>query len=153
MTDILTQVNELATTLKQFISGLVYPLQSLSDASNTVYEEYLLDAKRNGQKMVLQKAINTIMGFAADTVYITTNTDVASQLYFYQASENFPVYFSEPSENDPVYFYNNGELGGNGADFTVNVPAAQNTTENIRRITALTNLYKLSGKTFSIVIV
>jgi hypothetical protein len=155
MKDILTRINDIAPSLKHFINALVYPLQSLTNENEILFNQYRADQYRNGQKMVLQKAINDVMGYPANEVIIQTTQNFSEPVFFYEfiGEPEFPVFIWEEGELDTFYLYDVTEIGSEQGDFLVLVPAAHATPDEIRHITSLTQLYKLAGKTFAIVIV
>lgn len=149
MKDILTTPT--GTGLKDYLAGLVVGLQTNGATMKTFETEYKKRAKFNGQKIILQAALNDIFGItSAPFIYIETNQSVGSNLYFFEPSELTPVYFSEPSENDPVYFFEPSELGTEDYDFIVFIPVGIYTTELERQVRAQTTLFKLAGTRFII---
>ena len=147
MTDIL--ITKTGTQLKDFLAAIVSPLQTNTNSLKTFETEQTKRAKWNGQKIVLQAALNDIFGItSAPYIIIETNPDIGDNTEFYEPSELSPVYFSEPSENDPAYFFESSELSINDFDFTVRIPVGIWTTELERQVKAQTNLYKLAGKIF-----
>jgi hypothetical protein len=139
------------TALKDFISSLVEPLQNSSNSLDNFDTEYRKRAKFNGQKIVLQAALNDIFGVVAPPWIIVENNASAGQnTYFYEPSESSPVYFYEPLENDPVYFYEPGELLNPEYDFKVKIPVGIHTAELERRVRAEVNTYKVVGTRFII---
>lgn len=149
MIDIL--ITKTGTQLKDFLAALVSPLQTNTDSLKTFETEQTKHAKWNGQKIVLQAALNDLFVVTtAPYIIIETNPDIGDNTFFYEPSELSPVYFSEPSENDPTYFFESSELGVFDYDFKVLIPTGIWTTELERQVRAQTNLYKLAGKIFII---
>jgi hypothetical protein len=137
------------TGLKDFLSSLVKPLQTNTDSLLTFETEYKKRAKFNGQKIVLQAALNDIFGVtSAPFIIIETNQGIGNNTYFFEPAELSPVYFSEPTENDPVYLFEPSELGPVDYDFKVLIPSGIYTAELDRRIKAETNIYKVAGPRF-----
>lgn len=137
--------------LKDFLASLVKPLQTNTDSLKTFETQTTKAAKWNGRKIVLQSALNDLFGITSPPyIYIEWNRSIATNLYFYEASELVPVYFSEVAENDPVYMAEDSELGTVDYDFIVYIPIGIWTTELERRVRAYTNLYKLAGPNFII---
>lgn len=151
MTDILLIKNGEDQTFKKFIIGLLGPLQTLTDGLKTFETGELKRAKWNGQKIVLQAALNDIFGITSEpSIHIETNDDIAQNTYFYFPSELVPVYFSKKIEGDPVYLFKASEPPAEDYDFKVLVPAGIYTAELDRQIRAQTNLYKIVGPKFLI---
>ena len=139
------------TQLKDFLAGLVKPLQTNTDLLLTFETQVTKESHWNGRKIVLQAALNDLFGIAsAPFIYIEWNRSVSQNTYFYEPSESQPVYFSESSENDPVYFAESSELGTGDYDFIVWIPTGIWTTEVERRIKSYTTIYKLAGPKFII---
>lgn len=138
------------TGIKDFLAALVKPIQTSSDNMQDFEAEYSKRARFNGQKVVLEAALNDIFGVtSAPFIYIETNQDIGSSLYFFEPAEGSPVYFSEPSEVDPVYFFEPGDSTSD-YDFTVFIPTGIHTAELERRVRAEVNLYKVAAATFDI---
>lgn len=140
-------------SLTDWITSLVQPLQVVISANVPYEEETRRRAMYNGQKIVLQDALNVIFGQAPNTIYILTNQDPVVLEYIYNEAEAPLVTytFNEPEVDDPFFVYNEAEAGGGGSyDFIVYVPVGIFTTELERRIKAEVNAYKLAGKTFTI---
>lgn len=148
MIDIL--VKKTGTGVIDFVGALLKPLQTNSDILEALNNNLLARSYYNGQKMVLQKALNTIFGLAANTIIVETNRSIVNGLYFYNSVELSPVYFSNQAENSPVYFGNAAEYTFANS-FVVKIPVGIYTTELNRRIIAETTTYKLGGKTFNTV--
>lgn len=137
------------TQLKDFLSALLKPLQTNTDALLTFETQVTKEAHWNGRKIVLQAALNDLFGItSAPFIYIEWNRDVGTNFYMYESTELTPVYFSEPSENDAVYLSESSELPSADYDFIVWIPTGIWTIEVERRIKAYTNLYKLAGPSF-----
>lgn len=137
------------TGLKDFLSALVKPLQTNTDSLKTFETEYTKRAKFNGQKIVLQAALNDIFGITSDPfIIVETNQSLGRNTYSYEPSELSPIYISESSENDPVYFFEPSELVPLDYDFKVRIPSGIYTTELDRRIKAETNIFKIAGPRF-----
>jgi len=139
------------TGVKDFLASLVKPLQTNSSAMDSFDTEYRKRAKFNGQKIVLQEALNDIFGVtSAPYIYIEVTRDIGENLFFFETSESQPVYFSETSEDDPVYFYEDSELPEGNYDFIVYIPSGIHTAELERRVRAEVNIYKVAGTRFTI---
>ena len=139
------------TQLKDFLSALLKPLQTNTDALLTFETQVTKEAHWNGRKIVLQAALNDLFGItSAPFIYIEWNRSVSTNRYFYRRSENSPVYFSRRSENDPVFFFRRSETVPVDYDFIVWIPTGIWTTELERRVKAYTNLFKLAGPSFII---
>lgn len=138
------------TGIKDFLSALVSPLDDASADMLDIETEYSKRARFNGQKIVLEAALNDIFGVTTPPlIYIESNRDIGSSLYFFEPAEGSPVYFFEPSEFDPVYFFEPGDSTSD-YDFTVFIPVGIHTAELERRVGAETTLYKVIGTRFEI---
>lgn len=148
-TDILVVKN--GTGIKDFLSSCVEPLQTKTDELSTFETQIRKEARWNGQKMILQAALNDIFGIViAPFIIIEMNQSIATNTWFFQPSELIAVYFSQPTENDPVYLNQSSELSSSDYDFTVYIPVGIYTAEVERRVRALTTLYKIVGPSFNI---
>ena len=142
-------LNNTGTGLKDFLSALLKPIQTLTDGLKTFEINELKRAKFNGQKIVLQEALNDIFGIAiAPFIYIETVQSTGKNLFLYEQSEASPVFFSEVSESDPVYIFESGEVSTIDYDFKVKIPVAIYTAELDRQVKAQTKIYKVAGKRF-----
>jgi len=149
MIDILLE--NTGTQVKNFLSALVKGLQTNSDAMETFNNDLVTRSKYNGQKMVMQKALNEIFGQAVNYIKIDYNRSVAIGIFFYNSAEASPNFFFNSAESQPRYFLNLGEFTSI-YDFTVQVPNAYYIgTGNVRRITAEVNKIKVLGKKFNVV--
>lgn len=144
-------VKKTGTGLKDFLAALVKPLQTNTDLLDDFEAEQTKRATWNGQKIVLEAALNDIFGVTvAPFIYIEMNRDITTNVFFYQPSEAIPVYFSQPSENDPVYLSQPSELSAIDYDFTVFIPTGIHTAELERQLIAQTKLYKIVGPSFDV---
>ena len=151
MKDILLEKNG-SGTVKMFLTSCLEPLQTVTDGLKTFETQERKRATWNGQKIVLQAALNDLFGItSAPFILVETNQDVGTNLYFYEPSEGVPVYFSEPAEDDPIYFFEPAEVPAEDYDFLVKIPIGIHTAELERRVKAQTYLYKLAGPKFLIV--
>lgn len=149
MKDLLLNNNGTDGTLKKFLTSLLEPLQTMTNGMKSFESTETRRAKWNGQKIVLQAALNELFSvLSAPFIIVETNQDIGQNTYFYEQSENVPVYFSEQSENDPIYFFEDSEAPAVDYDFKVKIPSGIYTTELDRQITAQTKLYKLAGPKF-----
>jgi hypothetical protein len=150
MNDII--LDKLSSSLKEFMFSLASPLQDSLDDMSVFEADTIERTKYNGQKIILQAAVNKIFGITvAPFIIVETNNDPAVALYFYQPSELSPVFFSQPTEGDPVYFFQPGEIPAAYYDFLVKIPVGIWTSELERQVGAQTSLYKLAGKVFKII--
>lgn len=135
--------------LRDFISALLQGLQFNSNSLDVLYSDLLIRSRYNGQKMVMQKALNEIFGLAVNTIYIVTGRNPNATIFFYEPAELVPTYFYEVSENNPEYFSEPGEITGSGFDFVVLIPVGIWTAELDRRVRSEVVKIKLIGKTFT----
>ncbi|HMG89263.1 MAG TPA: hypothetical protein VK589_04365 [Chryseolinea sp.] len=151
MKDILLIKNGVGATLHKFITALLEPLQTQTNAMKAFEAQEVKRSTWNGQKIVLQAALNDLFGItSAPFIIIETNQDIGQNTYFYEQSELVPVYFSEQVENDPVYFFEDSEPPTIDYDFKVLIPVGIHTVELERQVRAQTYLYKLAGPKFII---
>lgn len=149
MNDILTKHG--GTQLKDFLSGLVAPLQTNTNSLKTFETNYKKRARFNSQKIILQAALNDIFGVTVSPLIIVeANSSLGNNTYFYNQAELSPVYFSNAAEEDPKYLFNTAEVTFE-RDFRVKIPVGIYTAELERRVRAEVSLFKLSGKTFDVI--
>jgi hypothetical protein len=139
------------TSLKDYISALLKPLQTNTDSLKTFETENKKRAKFNGQKIVLQEALNNIFGVSvAPFILVEINPGIGGNTYFFEPAELQSVYFSEASELAPINMYEASELTSVEYDFKVRIPVGIHSAELERRVRAETTLYKLAGTKFII---
>lgn len=151
MKDILLNKDGTGSSFLKFITALLEPLQTMTNGMKSFETQEVKRSKWNGQKIVLQAALNDLFGVtSAPFILVETNQDLGQNTYFYEAAELPAVYFSEASENDPVYFFESSETVAEDYDFKVLIPVGIWTTELERQVRAQTFLYKLAGPKFII---
>lgn len=94
MTDLLINKGGGDETVKKFLYSLLEPLQTLTDELKTFETGEKKRARWNGQKMVLQAALNDIFGVTS-APFILVETIIPPYTYFFEPAENNPVYFFE----------------------------------------------------------
>jgi hypothetical protein len=148
MIDIVLQVG---TSLKEFLAALLFPLQSLTtsmDAFDTLMKK---SAKFNGQKMVLQAALNDLFSITVDPkILIENNSADSNGTFFFNNSELTKQFFFNTAESDPFYILNSAEAVLVTYDFKVLIPVTLHTAELERRVKSETELLKLAGTRFII---
>lgn len=151
---ILAPVMRRGTSFVLFVQSLIKPLETVNAAWVTFEADVRKRSKFNGQKIVLQEALNDIFGVTvAPFIQVETNQVVGAANYFYKEAESDPDpnYFYKEAEPGGInYFYKESE-GGGQTNFTVKIPVGIHTAELEARVSAETNKYKLAGMTFDIV--
>lgn len=136
-----------STTVQDFLRGTTGGALNVSAALwNTFDANIRAQASANGQKIVLQNTLNTLLSVAG--IYIVTNQSLVSYIYFYEPAEGIPDYFYEVSENDPEYFFELSEVPAI-YNYTIFIPVGVYTAELNRRVIAYTKLFALAGKLFN----
>jgi hypothetical protein len=135
--------------LLDFLRALGGQLQSSNDAVGAFDATVRKQAKWNGQKIVLQGALNDYFGLAANTIYITTNS-VHPSIYCYNEAESVFIYCYNELEATKLYCWNEAEVSS-PYSFTVAIPIGIYTAELARRVTSIVNLFKLAGTTFNVI--
>jgi hypothetical protein len=149
MIDILTTPT--GTQIKDYLSSLAYPLQQKADEQETYYNTLLSFSKRNGQKMIMQRALNEIFGQAANYIYIIWGDRVDTSAYTFNNAEADSMWVSNSAENAPRYVIGINEPDASPIDFSVCVPNAIYTAELVRRIKYEVNRIKLAGMRFEVI--
>lgn len=148
MIDIVLQTG---TSLKEFLAALLFPLQSLTTSMDSFDTLIKKTAKFNGQKMVLEAALNDLFSITTDPKIKVENAFAdGDQIYFYNNPEITKQYFFNDAELDPLYLYNSAELTLQTYDFIVLIPTSLHTAELERRVQSETTLIKLAGTRFII---
>jgi hypothetical protein len=140
-------------SLVDWITSLVQPIQVVISANVPYDEETRRRAMYNGQKIVLQDALNVIFGQVPNTIYIETNLTLVAIEYIYTEPEAplIAYTYKEAEVTNPFFSFTEAEAAGAGSyDFIVFVPVGIFTTELERRIRSEVSRYKLAGKTFTI---
>lgn len=127
---------------------------SLLSPLNAVYLEFKetrdLLKKRirfNGQVIVLENLLNDEFDITLRRIRIITTDDLLRKKYIGQPTENKPLWIAQPSENKPQYIGQWIEYQNmTGYHFTVEVPMSVYNQEELLKIKAKTNYYKLAGK-------
>lgn len=135
--------------LMDFLRGAASQLNVNGALLNTFDITVRKQAVWNGQKIVLQAALNDYFGLAANQIQVVTNLNVGAS-YIYRESELRPTYFYRESESTRRYFYRESEFTS-GYNFTVRIPVGIYTAELNRRVIAVVNIYKVIGLTFNTV--
>jgi hypothetical protein len=131
-----------------FVSSLLVGLQTKGDEMDAQEDIWLKTATFNGQKMVLQAALNDLMVLTG--IYIEINSSPNENVFLYEAVEILPVYLYDSTEATPVYFFDESEVLANDYDFIIYIPILDHTAEVERRVKNYANLYKTAGTQFKI---
>lgn len=144
-------------------SNLIDFLESLVIGLDTRAVEFLAfetDVRKravwSGQKIVLQAALNDILGIIiAPFIIVVPNQNTQFAQFFRNFSEptstKFSRNFSEISPT-PIFLFNFSEISASGTDFTVEIPAVHHTQEVENQIEGEVKKIKLAGKLFNIVV-
>lgn len=144
-------VLQIGTSIKEFLAALLFPLQSLTTSMDSFDALIKKTAKFNGQKMVLEAALNDLFSITTDPKIKVENAFAdGDQIYFYNNPEITKQYFFNDAELDPLYLYNSAELTLQTYDFIVLIPTSLHTAELERRVQSETTLIKLAGTRFII---
>lgn len=144
-------VLQIGTSIKEFLAALLFPLQSLTTSMDSFDTLIKKTAKFNGQKMVLEAALNYLFYITTDPKIKVENAFAdGDQIYFYNNPEITKQYFFNDAELDPLYLYNSAELTLQTYDFIVLIPTSLHTAELERRVQSETTLIKLAGTRFII---
>lgn len=151
-----TQVTKILPPRKRSVSlidwvfSLVFGLQQSSDAMAAIEADLRFRSKLNSQRMVLQAGLNQILGITG--ILVETNQSVAYSNYTYNESEGLPPLYSynESESSSPLYVFNESEPVS-PYDFTVKIPLANYTADNIAKVTAEVKKIKVTGKSFNVI--
>ncbi len=157
-TDWRKQVERLLPSFKRgastidFLTALCAPLFTNGATWDTFDTDIRKRARFNGQKMVLQAALNDIFGvISAPFILVETQHSVVVNVYVYNEGEGLTKYsYNESETTPPIFTFNESELP-DSYDFLVKIPAGIHTAELERRVREETRTYKLAGKTFNVI--
>lgn len=137
-----------------FLKSLVYPLQYLASRDSIYFNREVVRAQYNGQKIVMQTALNDELLLAANTIVVVTVDDSGAGMFVGNTGEVPVTYVGNKSESGITWMGNSAESGiPLEYDFKIQVPSAQNTTDNINLITHLADRMKMAGKQYLIEII
>jgi hypothetical protein len=148
-----TQIERLLPPFKRsvsvldFLESLLVGLATAGSTWDAFDIEIRKRARFNGQKIVLQAALNDI--FSVSGIIIETQTSLIQKVFTYNEAEVIPpIYSFNESESIPtIYTFNESEIPDD-FDFIVLVPVGIHTAELERRIREEVKTYKLAGKLF-----
>ena len=136
-----------STSMIAFVKSLLRPLKDLADRDSEYFDQELLRANYNGQKLVMQTVLNTELGLAANTVIVVTVDDSGAGLFAGNDDEIPVTYAGNENESGFAFAGNDSEVSTPlGYDFKVQVPSAQNTTNNINLIKHIIDRIKVPKK-------
>lgn len=139
------------TSLIDFITSLVHPLQTDIDANASFDTAVRIQAKINSQVILLRYYLNYYMGVSSSPlILVVTNSSTAYRTYLYNDAESLPVYFYNELELQPNYLYNEAEPIS-PYDFTIQIPSGIYSSQVVNQVTALVNIFKLTGKKFNVI--
>lgn len=132
--------------IQALFSSIIY-----ESALYLTFETLILNKVRfNGQKMVLQGALNYLMGITvAPFIYISVDRNFRSNLFVFSTGEVKKAFVKSKLETPTTYVNATSESPTVYA-FTVYIPIGIYTSTVINQVTAYTKLYKLAGKRFNV---
>lgn len=157
-TDWRKQVERLLPSFKRgtstidWLTSLVVPLFTNGTTWDAFDTEIRKRARFNGQKMVLQAALNDIFGvISAPYIIVESQHSVVVNVFIYNEGEGLNRFsYNEGETTPPLYTFNESETPDT-FDFLVKIPSGIHTAELERRVTEETRTYKLAGKTFDVI--
>lgn len=139
-------------SLIDYFYSLVYPLQTNLE-NNQDFEVQLSDRVRyNGQKIVMQEAINNIMNvnFAPFIIIQPRETFLGIAPVLYNETEPFFTSIIGNGGEDTMIIINESEETPLLADFTVLIPVGLNNPDFEAKVRAEITLIKVAGVSFDI---
>lgn len=135
-----------------FVYALISPLTTTRQKCQDFEEDVRTRSMYNGQKMVLQAALNQIFNVtSAPFIIIETIRETIDVKYFNNQSEALnPIFAYNQSESSVLYLNNSNEAGSLANNFVVRIPSGIYTTEIERRLRAEVDNYKLFSKNFTV---
>lgn len=137
------RVYALTIPLTDYLKGLVGGQLNYNGALPNVWGLW------QGQKIILQAALNSFFSLAANQIYISFARTYVNYTYVFNKVETHPVYFYNKSEGKPNYIFNKSEITLPVVSYTVFIPVGIYTAELNRRVIAFVNIYGLAGKNFN----
>lgn len=140
-----------STTLVDWLSSLVHPLDEVMDLDwDYIYDQYI-KGHLTGQKMVMQAGLNALFRIEiAPFILVETVREDIGTTYMYNKGELFKTYMYNKAEASTEYMTNKTE-GGGEFDFIVKLPNIYASDENKAKLEQQVNIIKLTGKTFDII--
>lgn len=134
------------------VTALLSGLKTNSDLFS-IFEDTTLDSARyNGQKIVLQAALNNIFGIiSAPYIIVRTNNPSTGEGYIFEhLNSNFSYAYgqAEAFKEYQLYAFESTFIGDDFS-FTVYIPSGIYTPELDRQIQSQVTKYKLTGRTFN----
>lgn len=141
-----------SASMVDFMAALLSPLQSVTSSVGQFATEQEKRARFNGQKIVLQAALNDIFLISeAPFIVVETQTAVAYGNFIYGESEGVDVYTFGEAESEPtIYIFDESEAVDE-YDFLIKIPVALYSSELERRVRAEVETYKMYGKSFNVI--
>ena len=142
-----------STTIIDFLSSLTAPLTSLAASTKPFYDDQLIIAKTTSQKMVMQQALNDLMGVTSSPyIYIVNNQTIEITSYVWPEGQGITLYVWQEGEGLITYVLTEAEAAAlTGIHFTVYIPNALGTVGE-DRVTELVNNLKAPGVKFATVL-
>lgn len=123
--------------------SLLKPLQTINEYFYNIYfVDVKLRAKRNAQKIVLEKTLNEVFG-TGTSIFIDNTGDNLETIFFYNSFEGYPPIFFD----DFVYLYNILEYSKNRL-FIVYVPK---NVLNLAQLKAEVEKYRVAGTIYEVI--
>lgn len=140
------------TSIIDWLTSLVAALFTKGTEWDTYDTEIRKRARFNGQKMVLQAALNDIFGVtSAPFILVESQHSIVVNVFIFNEAEGLHRYsYNEGEFTPPLYIFNESETP-DAFDFLVKIPSGIHTAELERRVTEETRTYKLAGKTFDVI--
>ena len=134
----------------EWLASIIKGVKNIYDDFTTFKTETLRQLSLNSQKLLFEKAINDDVDSTLKRIYIDNSADDLEDSYFYQLSEGQDDAFCYKLTEEPFsgrYMYSIREYLS-PYDFTVFVPTAL--INEVEKIKAIVNFYKLAGKRYLI---
>jgi len=134
-----------------YLVALIKPIQNLYVNFLYFRNQQLYDAEINGQTIKLERVLNDTFDVVERRIYITDG-DYFTPPVFYEEYKNLPVIFYEEGNTDNPIYYKVDSIDDR-VDFNFYVHVPQDVFFEKPRITALTNKYKIFGRTFDVILI
>lgn len=128
-----------------YLKALLKPIKTLYNSFVSYRRVTIKKLRYNGQTIILQNYLNDLFDPTLRRIRILTVFDLDMPLYVGLDSEPDPVYLGLNSEPSPLYLGLNSETGYL-FHFIVEAATGSLTAQQIVRLKAVVNYYRLAGK-------
>lgn len=134
-----------------YLAALIYPIKRLYIDFLFFRKQQLYEAEINGQTIKLERVLNDTFDPLERRIYITDGSYFTPPV-FYEEWKNQPVIFYEEGNADNPIYYSIDSIDER-VDFNFFVHVPSEVFFEKPRIKAVTNKYKIFGRTFDVLLI